>query len=186
MGEGILRFVTARIQLIIGVNQMICENCGEAEATFHHVIIQENEVIHKHLCDSCAGSAGESADEESSPTEKAFNELQEGQEESEATCPRCGSQLKELRKSGRVGCAMCYEAFRDELNKLIKRIHGTDRHVGRETEKGKLGTMPEEKKIRFLEKELERCVQEENYEEAAEIRDRIAELEEGEKIGATG
>ena len=85
-----------------------------------------------------------------------------------------------------MGCAMCYEAFEEELEKLIKRIHGSDQHVGRESEASQLGTLPEEKKLRFLEKELERCVREENYEEAAELRDRISELEEAEKIGSTG
>lgn len=43
-------------------------------------------------------------------------------------CSGCGRTLAELRKTSRVGCATCYEAFGDLLAQSIERLHGRSTH----------------------------------------------------------
>ena len=46
-------------------------------------------------------------------------------------CTLCGSTWRDLRESGKVGCAKCYDVFRDELESTVQSIHGRAAHVGR-------------------------------------------------------
>ena len=80
-----------------------------------------------------------------------------------------------------------------ELDPIIRKIQGANRHVGRigkiidqkidnknnqkgETE-SKAKTNPEESKIEKLQNDLKLAIQEERYEDAAKIRDEIKKLE---------
>ncbi|WP_193364675.1 UvrB/UvrC motif-containing protein, partial [Limnohabitans sp. Rim47] len=77
---------------------------------------------------------------------------------------------------GRFGCSECYNEFDFRLDQLLRRIHGSARHTGKIPErKGK--TILIKKKIKELRNELERAVAKEEFERAAELRDRIRELE---------
>ena len=91
-------------------------------------------------------------------------------------CSTCEMSYEEFRKIGRLGCAHCYAVFAPQLERLLKRIHGDDRHRG----KGSLeaaqstGTADELERLR---EELAQAVAEEAFEEAAQLRDRIRVLE---------
>ena len=91
-------------------------------------------------------------------------------------CPTCAMSYEEFKKIGRLGCPQCYDAFASQLERLIKRIHGDNRHRG----KGPLeaaqstGAADELKRLR---EELAQAVAEEAFEEAAQLRDRIRILE---------
>ncbi len=92
-------------------------------------------------------------------------------------CPECGSTLKDFRETGRLGCAQCYLAFDGHLRDLLRRLHGSSQHVGeRYAAPGETDTDP---RVRLLElkEQLRRAVESENFELAAELRDRIRVLE---------
>jgi protein arginine kinase activator len=76
-----------------------------------------------------------------------------------------------------LGCAGCYQAFRAELTNLLRRIHGSAEHRGQiaETATEELRSLREEKRLRD---ELKRAIEAEDFEMAAELRDRIRELME--------
>jgi protein arginine kinase activator len=89
---------------------------------------------------------------------------------------------------GRFGCSECYEAFRKQIDPLLKRIHGTNRHIGKvPLSTGPAGPVPEEKKnlqdIKSLKSLLEKAIQSENFEEAARLRDSIRDMENKNKSG---
>ena len=44
------------------------------------------------------------------------------EEDMEKTCPRCGMKLGEFRKTGLLGCAGCYCAFREEILPTVRRV----------------------------------------------------------------
>jgi protein arginine kinase activator len=96
-------------------------------------------------------------------------------------CPECGMTLSEFRAKGRFGCPMDYEVFAEHLDPLFERIHDVQpaRHEGRLPE-GADGSEVIEKRLSLadLRKQLENAVAEENYELAAELRDKIVELED--------
>lgn len=158
---------------------MLCENCDEVEATVHQVLIEDNEVKHYHLCENCAQELKEEQQdvENEDLMAEAFSSLSDSEIQEAESCPRCGLDFEEFKKTGRLGCAKCYGAFEEKIEPLIKRIHGADQHVGLTSQETQLGKVSESRKIQMLRKELDRCVKEEKYEEAAELRDRISELE---------
>lgn len=97
-------------------------------------------------------------------------------------CSQCGMSLDELRSIGKVGCDNCYIVFKDELNPLIKRIHGNDKYLGKpymsyvELQK-KPPSKNIQEEIKKLKKKLEEAVKREDFETAAQIRDQIKSLQ---------
>ena len=98
--------------------------------------------------------------------------------------------------TGKMGCPNCYDVFESELDPIIKRIQGTNRHVGRigkiidnkidkKYNKGKTeeNTAKKEEKTRLeqLQEELKTAIKEERYEDAAKIRDEIKKNEKENK-----
>lgn len=160
---------------------MLCENCGEAEATVHQVQVVDDQVTHVALCESCAqeGVFGDTGEGPSLPD--LTSEFSGADPAEETVCPGCGLSYEAFAASGKLGCAACFDAFEERLEPLIHRVHGADGHVdtGGEDAGTGLGTVSRQQKLEILEQRLEKSVQREEYEEAARLRDRIAELKEG-------
>jgi protein arginine kinase activator len=160
---------------------MSCDACGAEEATVAYAEIVDGVLSTWRLCDECArkrgvgGSlsslAGPLANVLSGLLGDDFVESDEGQ-----ACPACGRTYGTFRRTGRLGCARCYEVFSDELRPLIRRIHGTTEHVGC-VPADHASRHSIDKKVRELKMRLHAAVRAEEYESAALLRDRIAELE---------
>ena len=91
-------------------------------------------------------------------------------------CPSCEMSYEEFKKIGRLGCPQCYDAFAPQLEHLIKRIHGDNRHRGKgPMEEAQSAQVADE--LERLQAELAQAVAEEAFEEAAQLRDRIRLLE---------
>ena len=98
-------------------------------------------------------------------------------------CPNCGITLEKITKEGRLGCAMCYDWFRTELDPIIHHAHdGMTKHVGKVpkkrnkeiSEKQKINEL--EFEILKMEIEMETAIKKEDYETAASIRDELKKL----------
>ena len=93
-------------------------------------------------------------------------------------CAACGSTLKDFRESGRLGCGQCYDSFAPHLRDLLRRLHGSSQHVGeRYAPPGAEGAADPRIQLLDLKEQLRRAVENENFELAAELRDRIRVLE---------
>lgn len=96
-------------------------------------------------------------------------------------CTLCASTLADISKNGRVGCAECYKVFHDELTPTVRRIHGNVKHVGRKPLDSQIyetNTESEINKIADLKNQLNEAIAREDYETAAELRDKIRGLTE--------
>ena len=93
-------------------------------------------------------------------------------------CPVCGSTFRDFYNSGKVGCPTCYSEFSRELESTVNRIHGDALHRGR-TPKAWKQKLDTDRQIKALKKELSDAVKAEEFERAAELRDRIRTLESG-------
>jgi protein arginine kinase activator len=93
-------------------------------------------------------------------------------------CEACGLTYLEFRNQGRFGCEHDYDAFKAELLPLLESIHGDAKHTGK-TPRRLPRTPGAQLELTNLRRRLQQLVTEENYEEAARIRDRIKELENG-------
>ena len=159
---------------------MICQMCGKNEATIHLTEIVNNKMVELHICEQCAK---DKAVELTPPI--PFNDVLSGlvdftgQKEKKMTnvvCPKCKMTYDEFRQKGRLGCASCYDSFAKELSPLIKSVQGTSHHIGkRPSELNE--SMQIEIEIRQLSDKLKQLVEREEFEEAAQVRDKIRMLE---------
>jgi protein arginine kinase activator len=181
---------------------MPCENCREREAVIHLTQIVNNSVTTMHLCEPCAAEKGVETGTSVAkfPLGDFLATLGKGgaSEASETgldlPCPGCGATLRDFRQTGRLGCAVCYQSFEVHLRDLLRRLHGSTRHEGetygqpdtgapghRGTEKaGDRGTgAPGHRtELEQLRETLRLAVEAEDFEAAAELRDRIRVLEQ--------
>ncbi len=155
---------------------MLCQLCNEREANIHFTKIINGQMEERHLCDSCG--SGEDDIEINLPISfhKLFLDLininQDENISGEKTCPKCGLTYRDLMEHGKFGCSKCYETFREDMNSLLNGIHGHNRHIGK-VPKDKRELIMEQREIDRLRKELDKAVQEENFEKAALLRDEI-------------
>ncbi|MFF3925281.1 UvrB/UvrC motif-containing protein [Paenibacillus lactis] len=168
---------------------MICQECGKRPATLHFTKIVNGEKTEFHFCESCAREKGELIPGTSNgfsihsllsglldldPSGKGQNA---GAKPAQALrCEECGMTYSQFSKLGRFGCSSCYKYFSDRLDPLFKRVHGNTSHVGK-VPKRTGGVIQLKRKIEELKKELQFRIVQEEFEAAAEIRDRIRELE---------
>ena len=169
---------------------MLCEECGERESTYTVSVLMGEERTTRHLCPECMarmnagiaagnirnllstlmaaiGTAGRQSEEETPE--------QETNPAEDIICPRCGTALSAFRKSGHLGCAGCYQAFRAQLQPMLEQIHGKAQHAGRRP----LRTQ-QEQQTRSRREQLTRlmaqAVAAEDFETAAQLRDQLRAL----------
>ena len=92
-------------------------------------------------------------------------------------CTDCGMDYNQFRKTGLLGCRECYRHFGGELDPVLRRIQGSTVHTGKEPKRCG-SALVREKQIDELKAELKKAIEVEAFEQAAELRDRIKELEQ--------
>lgn len=180
---------------------MQCEICHKNEATIHIQEIINGQKKALHICTECASKKNK--------TNQVFNGLNLAEilynissQMSEAvssqanilgdqdgtspviTCGSCGWDTLKFRETGRLGCGECYNVFKNILSRALKNMHKGTLHVGKQP------NMPKHDKtgksiieIMNLQKKLEECVLREEYEKAAEIRDKLNSLRKKDRKG---
>jgi protein arginine kinase activator len=172
---------------------MLCQICGKNPATVHFTEIHDNKMSELHVCERCAEEKGL----HSEPAKQKFdiaavfadmmNSMTTTEEErvGHVQCPRCGLLYSAFKETGRLGCAECYSAFQFQLRPLLRRIHGDTRHKGKTPARdGEVVSIA--RQVQRLYDELQRAVEREEFERAAEVRDEIKRLEEQEKAPGAG
>ena len=162
---------------------MLCQICNEQQATVHYTEILNNKAVELHLCEGCARKKeiiDQSGNFSMADLVKGLAGfvVTKGKEEN-LKCDSCGLLFSDFRETGRFGCSRCYRAFQTELEPLIKRIHGSVKHVGNVVPPKHVKEVQTLSKIEKLKMEMEKAVQQEAFEKAAEIRDQIRKLEKG-------
>ena len=160
---------------------MLCDKCGKNNATTHIKTVINGVVTERNLCGYCAAAEGYSSSPQTSLAGMLASMLGDfmpvGSVDSRK-CPVCGATFADIAESGKVGCAKCYEIFGDELMPYLKRVHGSTKHIGKIPNNAPLAVVPNEDTVESLKAELNRLVAEENYEQAAVVRDKIRKMEE--------
>lgn len=193
---------------------MLCENCGKREANVRYSENINGKVRELNLCEECSKKLGIGNMDFSMPMDFSnfFGDFMEEFTKPEwmpllnnvktLTCDNCGYTFDDIINTGELGCPNCYDVFEAELDPIIKRIQGTNRHVGRtgkiidnkidekfniksqkdeqsknEAEKNNTG----KSKLEQLQEELKDAIKEERYEDAAKIRDEIKKFENDNK-----
>lgn len=92
------------------------------------------------------------------------------EEDMEKTCPRCGMKLGEFRKTGLLGCAGCYCAFREEILPTVRRVQGRIRHEGKAPPEGAGQNYSLMLEQALLKENIERALREGRFSEAESKR----------------
>jgi protein arginine kinase activator len=172
-----------RIRINMSAIKM-CSVCKEKPATlFLTKISSDNKKQDLNLCDACAKAKGLDSD----PTAflvpdadimlglGASQELDPMAGAVEIKCSRCGFSQADFKKSGRLGCPACYETFAEGLASLLKTMHKGTRHAGKAPEAVRTSRETGDR-LKQLQKKLNKAVETEDFETAANLRDEIKAL----------
>jgi protein arginine kinase activator len=178
---------------------MLCDKCKQKQADVFYRQEINGEVHEYHLCEDCA------AQSELLSNNMSFDNLFEGflngmgqggmlygdghlPHKGTDVCGSCGATFADFTNSGRLGCPDCYDTFRNRLRGALKSIQGgATKHTGKgsaEARRLKAQTAPKElTEEERLKTELDTAIKNEEYEKAAELRDKIRALKNGKKDG---
>ena len=164
---------------------MLCQICGKNTASVHFTEIQNNKMTEMNLCEQCAEERGidTPANKQKFSIADILASMVDGMSSTEeqrvghVQCPRCGLLYSSFKETGRLGCSQCYEAFQYQLRPLLRRIHGSTRHSGKIPTRDDPG-LSRARQMQRMHDELQRAIESEEFERAAEIRDLIKRLEQ--------
>ena len=164
---------------------MLCCICKEREATVHLTQIAGDKMQKVDLCEECAKTKGVNDPTGFSLADLllglgASQEMEQSSGGVEVKCPRCGFTQADFKKAGRLGCPECYKTFADGLEGLLKSMHKGVRHVGKVPE-AQRQTRDLSDRLKALQKKLAKAVEDENFEQAALLRDEIKQMND--KLG---
>jgi protein arginine kinase activator len=145
---------------------MQCSICKEKPATVHLTQIVGDKMQKLDLCEDCAKTNGLGAAQE---VEQAVG--------TDLKCPRCGFSQADFKKSGRLGCPECYKTFAEGLGGLLKTMHKGTRHTGKAPEALRVSRENSDR-LKTLQKKLNKAIESENFEEAAQLRDELKKINE--------
>ena len=168
---------------------MKCQNCGENEANVRYTQIVNGSKEEMYLCDRCANKMKLNMNFKfgfddifssffAEPTLIKPFEISEG-----LVCDACGMRYDDFAKNGMLGCENCYRVFNRRLDNVIKKLHGSNRHIEDDDRPKGVATKVKDKKktvkeeIEELKEKLNNCIKCEDYEQAAILRDKIKKLE---------
>jgi len=159
---------------------LMCQLCRQRQATVHFTRIINGQKVEMVVCEACA--------RESEEIKISFHKLLSGIMGMEAAktipnepapalkCASCGMTAEEFNKTGLLGCTECYTTFGEMMQTLTKRIHGNAKHHGKIPRQMAAKLQPARNLV-AMKQELQKCIREENYEQAAILRDKIKEAE---------
>lgn len=170
---------------------MLCHDCKKREAHVHLTQIANNRKSVLSLCKECAAARGFHSPLDNVPFPLAdilsglVKEISTGNKQipqDDLQCTMCGQTFDEFTRQGRFGCGQCYDAFRSRLEPIMRKIHGASLHRGLQPDVPRITesdpkVMPIQEETR-LETELKKAIEMEDFERAAELRDKLQSVRE--------
>jgi protein arginine kinase activator len=159
------------------MNDRQCDGCGQASGHIKVYQTRGSEYSELWLCAKCAEVLG--VEEETPAFGPTVGEMVGSLigDVGTRSCPSCGTRFRSIRQSGKVGCAECYRVFRSKIHHLLHQQGLTEAHHGRYPAR-----LDSFKRLlvdrESLRDKLNQAVDDEDYETAAAIRDRMKALEE--------
>lgn len=180
---------------------MLCQKCKKNNATVYYKENINGKVTEYTLCSGCAKDLEKNGlIKLHNPLGGLFNDkmfdfgplfsgffgnLDRGQVtggNDGKSCSLCGSTFADIARSGRIGCPECYETFADELAATVNRLHGGVKPAGRIPKRfGEKHSR--EAQLASLKTEMQTAITAQEFEIAAELRDKIKALESADNSG---
>ncbi len=156
---------------------MLCCVCKEKEAKVHLTQIVGDKMQKVDLCEGCAAQKGVNDPAGFSLADLllglgASQEIEQAAGGAELKCKSCGFTQADFKKAGRLGCSECYVTFSEGLEGLLKTMHKGTKHMGKVPHSFQQSRDLADK-LKSLQKKLEKAVADEDFEQAAAMRDEI-------------
>ena len=156
---------------------MLCCICKEKEAKVHLTQIVNDKMQKVDLCEQCAKEKGVNDPAGFSLADLllglgASQEMEQASGGPDVKCPHCGFSQTDFKKAGRLGCSECYTTFAEGLEGLLKSMHKGTKHIGKIPHQLQQSRDLSEK-LKSLQKKLDKAVADEDFEQAAVVRDEI-------------
>ena len=174
---------------------MLCERCGQRPVSVHMTeITPDGQKSETHLCEICAREIQQEKIGHALPPIQLHHFLASllnnssvgGKKQQQVNmgrrCAKCGVTEDQIANQGLLGCGDCYPFFADRVKPLLRKIHGSTRHTGKVPERTG-GRARLFKEINLLKNNLKEAVDREDFEQAAQLRDQIRNLEDVLKKG---
>jgi len=162
---------------------MKCDHC-ENPATVHVTHVANGKVMKAHLCESCSKKLGVSAPGVLTVSQTLLGLDPDTPPLAPRACSACGMTLRRFQKEGRLGCPACYQTFAREVEGLLYSLHHAVEHCGRVPGVPHAAAHRADfPNLNELQDRLTRAIRDEDYEDAARLRDEIRQIQEG---GGTG
>ncbi|MBI4778558.1 UvrB/UvrC motif-containing protein [Candidatus Desantisbacteria bacterium] len=173
---------------------MRCEMCKQNEATVFFQQIINDKQTEFHLCEKCAHEKGVLMMSQISIANLLGGLVEPEKitsQEVELRCKNCGLNYPSFCERGKFGCSECYQAFSQKLSTIFRKIHGSTKHTGKRptalavsSPAGSPKVEPKDvlpscgDEINKLRQELQAAIKTEEFEKAAELRDKIKAMEQ--------
>lgn len=167
---------------------MECQECHKRPATLHLTQFINGQKKEIHVCEVCAAEKGyfthpEDANSLQDLLTGLFNfdtskmQHQVLNQINELRCKQCGMTISQFKETGKFGCASCYDTFSSRLDAILRRVHaGNTKHTGKIPKRAGV-SLQVKKEIHNYRAQLQQLIKTEQFEKAAEVRDKIKELE---------
>jgi protein arginine kinase activator len=161
---------------------MQCCVCKDREAKVHLTQIVGDKMQKVDLCEECAKAKGVNDPAGFSLADLllglgASQEMEQAAGSGDLKCPHCGFTQADFKKAGRLGCSECYVTFAEGLESLLKSMHKGTKHLGKAPQSLQQSRDLSDK-LKALQKKLDKAVEAEDFEQAAQIRDEIKNTKE--------
>jgi len=169
---------------------MLCERCKKNEASIHLSEIIKNMKSEIHLCEICANEVGLNAKISnfslSIPEMLTVLNVDEISDyKDDKYCTTCGSSFMDYKRDGKLGCPECYNNMSEFIEPVITGRHGEKRHIGKSplynkntyySDSDLVNSKVNDENVGDLQAQLDSAVDDERYEDAAILRDKIRDL----------
>ncbi|MEM9399496.1 MAG: UvrB/UvrC motif-containing protein [Verrucomicrobiota bacterium] len=153
---------------------MQCEKCHDTKATVFLTQIISGKMYKVDLCEKCAKEMGVLDSSNFSLADLLLNmkNEQEAQAEQDIVCSACGFKESDMNKTGRMGCPQCYKVFSELIEDVLYELHKGSKHTGKipQDQKKEYEAF---KQVQSLRDSLQDAIDNEDYERAAELRDKL-------------
>jgi protein arginine kinase activator len=161
---------------------MLCDICKTNVAKIHLTEIEGGKTKKVDLCEACSKEKGVEGSTSFALADVllglgASQEMATAAGGPEVKCKVCGLTQADFKKTGRFGCAECYSTFAEGLDGLLKSMHKGIRHVGK-VPRVMRDTREVSEALKGLQKRLEKAIDDEDFEQAAIVRDEIKQMRE--------
>lgn len=165
------------------VKHLSCERCGKENGIIYVTRLTDGVLREVQLCEVCFREESQVEVSEVQSANHMLSALLDAVSQSPlqvgwiktTSCSRCGMTYGLFREMGKMGCSECYHTFNSRIETALQNWHGHKVHRGKSPRLNAAAQSLKAKR-QAMQELLAKAIREENFEEAARLRDLLLTL----------